>query len=246
MVDCDIEYITSSPYNSRANGKAESAVKAAKRLLRKANDSGNDQYLAVLDYRNTPTQGVGSSPAQRLMNRRCKTLLPTSANPLKPRTTGCANERQKVLAQQKKQNSNYDRHAKDLEPLGGDVVKMKPFSVSSKVWQKGVISKRLDERSYDVETGRGVVRRNRQHVRKTPERTPDRQATGFFKPPSETDSAVNAAVSQPTPTPVSAQTPVPATPKLSKTEQAPSTPCTMTTRSGRTLRAPKKFNDFTT
>lgn len=42
-------------------------------------------YLALLDYQNTPTQGIESSPGQRLMSRRTKTLLPTTAKLLEPR-----------------------------------------------------------------------------------------------------------------------------------------------------------------
>ncbi|KAK3703506.1 hypothetical protein QZH41_002225 [Actinostola sp. cb2023] len=79
------EHRTSSPGNSKGNGKAESAVKTAKRLMRKALDAGTEPYLAILDYRNTPTQGMESSPAQRLMNRRTKTLLPTTRALLQPR-----------------------------------------------------------------------------------------------------------------------------------------------------------------
>ncbi|XP_014678323.1 PREDICTED: uncharacterized protein LOC106818112 [Priapulus caudatus] len=83
--DWDFEHVTVSPYNSKANGKAESSVKAAKRMLRKAKKSGTDPYLALLEIRNTPTQGMGSSPMQRLNNRRARTLLPMTPNLLKPR-----------------------------------------------------------------------------------------------------------------------------------------------------------------
>ena len=41
----------------------------AKILLRKALHSDKDLYMAILHYRNTPTQGMDSSPAQRLMNK---------------------------------------------------------------------------------------------------------------------------------------------------------------------------------
>lgn len=53
----------------------EHAVQTAKSLMRKAKHSQSDSYLAILDFRNTPTQGFESSPAQCLMNRRTKTLL---------------------------------------------------------------------------------------------------------------------------------------------------------------------------
>ena len=59
----DFENLTSSPGNSKANGKAESEVKTAKRMLKKSIRAGTDPYLAVLDYRNTPTQGMTTQPS---------------------------------------------------------------------------------------------------------------------------------------------------------------------------------------
>ena len=48
-----------------------------------------EQIHTFLSHKNTPTQGLDSSPVQRLMSRRTKTLLPTTANLLKPKL--CAN-----------------------------------------------------------------------------------------------------------------------------------------------------------
>ena len=64
-----IQHETVSPYHPQANGKAESAVKTAKMLMRKAIHSGSDIWLSVLEYRNTPTQALDSSPAQRMFCR---------------------------------------------------------------------------------------------------------------------------------------------------------------------------------
>ena len=48
--------------DSKANDKAESAVKTAKRILQKALNAGTDPYVAMLDYRNThPRNGIKSS-----------------------------------------------------------------------------------------------------------------------------------------------------------------------------------------
>ena len=66
----------SSPYHSQANGLAESAVKTAKNLIRKTNKSSGDVWLNFLDYRNTPTKAMDSSPAQRLISRRMKPPYP--------------------------------------------------------------------------------------------------------------------------------------------------------------------------
>ena len=58
-----------SPHYPQSNGKAESAVKQAKKILRMARASGNDFYLALLNVRNTPQEGHNTSPAQRMMSR---------------------------------------------------------------------------------------------------------------------------------------------------------------------------------
>ena len=42
------EHTTSNLYHHQSNGKAESAVKEAKRLLCTCHTSGNDVYLALL------------------------------------------------------------------------------------------------------------------------------------------------------------------------------------------------------
>ena len=55
----DFEHRTCSPGNSKANGKAESAVKTAKRLIRKAIEAGTKPYLAIFDYRNPPNPRNG-------------------------------------------------------------------------------------------------------------------------------------------------------------------------------------------
>jgi len=63
---------------------AKRAVQTVKNLLKKAILDKRDPYLALLEYRNTPTSDALGSPAQRLMGRRTKTLLPTSNRLLQP------------------------------------------------------------------------------------------------------------------------------------------------------------------
>lgn len=53
----------SSPHHHQSNGKAENAVKIAKSLMRKAELCGEDPMLALLAWRNTPTNEMKSSPA---------------------------------------------------------------------------------------------------------------------------------------------------------------------------------------
>ena len=91
----DSEHLTSSPGNSKANVKAEPGVKTAKRLLRKSIEEGKDPYMAILDYRNTPTQGMISSPSQSLMSRRTKTLLPMTQCVLLPKAASPEQDKRK-------------------------------------------------------------------------------------------------------------------------------------------------------
>ena len=81
----EFRHVTSSPHHHKSNGKAEAAVNVTKNLMKKAFRDGRDPWLALLEYRNTPTEAVGSSPAQRLMSRRTKTLMPTASTLLRPR-----------------------------------------------------------------------------------------------------------------------------------------------------------------
>lgn len=59
----DFEHLTSSPTYAQSNGKAENSVRKAKSLLEEAAKSKRDPYLSLLDWRNTPTEGLNSSPA---------------------------------------------------------------------------------------------------------------------------------------------------------------------------------------
>ena len=72
-------HVTSSPHYPQSNGKAENAVTTVKRLFTKCRDAGQSEYLSLLDWRNTPTEGIGTSPAQQFLGRRCRTLLPVTA-----------------------------------------------------------------------------------------------------------------------------------------------------------------------
>ena len=83
------EHNTSSPGYPQSKGKAEQAVKETKTFSWRRRQRKLEQIHTFLSHRNTPTQGLDSSPVQRLMSRRTKTLLPTTADLLKPKL--CAN-----------------------------------------------------------------------------------------------------------------------------------------------------------
>ena len=165
--------MTSSPHHHQSNGKVESSVKRAKRLLRDTKLSGEDQYMALLNVRNTPTQGADTSPAQRFLGRRTQTTLPTNSKLLRPKLQ-TAVENKQLQAMKDRQAGYYNRHAHDLPSLDrGDVVRIKPFQLGNKTWKKGTVLQRAGSRSYDVATeDGGVYRRNRVHLRRTVESPP--------------------------------------------------------------------------
>ena len=80
----EFSQVKSSPHCPKSNGKAELSVKIVKQLFKKAEGDRKGPWLALLDYHNTPTEGVGASPAQRLMSRSTHTLLPTPTSLQRP------------------------------------------------------------------------------------------------------------------------------------------------------------------
>lgn len=151
---------------------AESAVKTAKRLLQKATVADTDFQMTLLDYRNTPSQGMDLSPIQQFMNRRWRTLLPTTTDLLQPCVLPCETQQRKLVKKQQIQAHYYNRTAKDLSKLKkGDVVRMKPTRLGQHEWRKATVTSRYDDRSYLVETEDGGIkyRGNRVHLRKSKE-----------------------------------------------------------------------------
>lgn len=159
----EFDHRTSSPGYPQSNGKAESAVKTAKRLMQKASAAGQDPYLALLDHRNTPSQGFNTSPAQRLLSRRTRTLFPTKESLLEPKVT---NNIQGLVNNKQRQEKYYNRTAKDLDQLReGDSVRVQPFE-PCKIWKAAKVLRTVSPRSYEVELeAGGVLRRNRRHLR---------------------------------------------------------------------------------
>lgn len=60
-------------------------MKTVKCVFTKSKESGQSEFLALLDWHNTLSEGTGLSPVQRLMGRRWKTLLPIAGTLLQPR-----------------------------------------------------------------------------------------------------------------------------------------------------------------
>ena len=186
---------TTSPHYPKRNGKAENAVKAAKHLLKKAKKDKAGEYLALLAYsRNTPTQGLDTSPTQRLMSRRTKTMLLTTANLLRPQITDDLH--QKLLFNKERQAKYYNRGARTLARLTpGGTVRM--YHGSNKTTDQELlrasVRSQVGTRSYEVVTEDGkTVRRYRVHLRKSTDQfSPEQSSTlpnGAFSVPMQQKS----------------------------------------------------------
>ena len=164
------EHVTSSPHYAQSNGKAENAVKTVKRLFTKCKEDGTSEFLALLDWRNTPSEGSGVSPAQRLMGRRCKTLLPMATSLLQPRHS-IAHDHQAIVAAKAKQSFYYDRHTLPLSKLeSGDSVRIR--LPGEKSWTSGICHGYAGPRSYNVCVGGNIYGRNRRDIRSSTSQEP--------------------------------------------------------------------------
>ena len=150
------QHITSSPRYPQSNGKAENAVKTIKRLFTKCQEAGQSEYEALLDWRNTPSEGLGTSPAQRFFGRRCRTLLPMTETLLKPAYDTTVDTRA-LLGKKAKQVYYYNRQAHNLPPImTGETVWMQ--LPGEKRWTPGTCTGMQGPRSYGVRVGESEYR----------------------------------------------------------------------------------------
>ena len=210
---------TSSPHHSQSNGKVESSVKLAKRMLRRA----SDPWLALLEYRNTPTEGMKSTPIERLTGKHTRSVLPQRAS------HGTESDGEDRSRRQRAIQSNYDKGAKDLPLLKtGTPVLVQDFTSRKNKWKEGKVIDQLSSRSYTVEIGGEFLRRNRKHLvrdptsqqQETADPTSQQQETAEVQ-----ESTLNAASNQPN-------------------EQSVQLP--RTTRAGREVKTPTWAKDYVT
>ena len=97
-----LKLVTSSPHYPKFNGLVERNVQTIKQMLRTADESKQDAFFAILEFRNTPISGMEESPAELLMSRKMRTRLPTFK-----RST--SQVRHKLLSRQQSQKAFYDR-----------------------------------------------------------------------------------------------------------------------------------------
>nr|XP_022296799.1 uncharacterized protein K02A2.6-like [Crassostrea virginica] len=251
----EFNHVTSSPNYAQSNGKAENAVKIVKRLIMKSVADHRDPYLALLDLRNTPSQDIGYSPAQRIFGRRTKTLLPVSENLLRPRYAEKVKEN--LHYRKGRETHYYNKSCKELPELHeGDVVRVRPKG-NEKSWKKAIVQGQVDIRSYNIRTEEGrEYRKNRRHLRATREsfardlspvpRMLDKHPDTTAAKPKEAKQDYPKAASNDTmlKSPVRPNRSIlePNT-TLEKPKPVQSDPSTVVTRSGRVVKTPKRYQD---
>ena len=130
--------------------------------MSKAKESGTDQFLALLDWRNTQSEQTNQSPVQIMYGRRTRTLLPSAEALL---MTPNATSAQTALTKAKQRQAlYYNRGAKERPTIAvGQTVRVR---FDENEWRKAQVSRVLPHRSYEVRFDDGSTRRRTsRHVR---------------------------------------------------------------------------------
>ena len=167
-----VKHRVSSPYYAQSNGRAELAVKSAKRMLE--GNIGNNGELendkvarAVLQYHNTPLSDGVLSPAQLLFGRPLADFLPVNPRSyqLHPYWRREINKHQTSRAKHHTElATRYNRGTRNLPPLStGQTVSLQ--SPTTKRWNRtGSITEKLPHRRYKIrlhDNGNTTIRNRR-------------------------------------------------------------------------------------
>ncbi|KMQ86691.1 hypothetical protein RF55_14270 [Lasius niger] len=156
------ELVTSAPKHQQGNGKSEAAVKIAKKLVKKAERSGQDLWYMLLHWRNTPNK-VGSSPVQRLYSRRTRSGIPSSVSSLLPRVMNDVPTR---IELNRRSKLYYDARSRNLPELEiGQPVAVQVHPDKNNNWDKGIVKDKLSKRDYIIEVDGAKYGRNLVHIK---------------------------------------------------------------------------------
>jgi len=157
----------SSPYHPESNGRAESAVRALKALLKHTGDIHGEAFQrGLLEWRNTPKES-GRSPAMIVFGAQQRSIVPCPPTSLeRTKTPDDATFAEKEKAIKEKRRVSFDINTKSHKPFQiGDRVRVQ--DVHSKKWKdKGKIDRVLKRRRYVIVLDDGRTQyRNRRFIR---------------------------------------------------------------------------------
>ena len=165
-----ITHKTSSPHYPQSNGRAESGVKAAKKLLRRCWDLHRCRLddeawtRGVLQHWNTP--GIhGASPAQLIYGRPIRDNLPTHHSIYQQKPPDAFGDRRQEYREKVK--DRYDSRARDLPEFSAGT-RVRVQDPRSRRWERcGTVIAAGPHRRYRVRfDDGGEVDRNRCHLRR--------------------------------------------------------------------------------
>ena len=242
-----IRHVTASPYHPQANGLAEKSVQTVKRILSKAKADGQDLYLCLLEYRNTMIDNL-ASPAQLLMGRRLRTNLPVATSQLQPKVIDPNMVKAKQNERKAHQKQNYDKGSRQLPELKkGERARVQ---IQGK-WKPVVImDKAGTPRSYIVKTEEGkLLRRNRKYLMRLEEHVTEPELQVTYAQPEERhmehSEGDGAEIEDGKPAEVEiAEDENTRDDDQPGNEELAQQNIEYTTRSGRVVKPPKRFNDF--
>ncbi len=230
---------TTNPHSPHENGMAERAVQTAKNILKL-----KDPELGLLNYRATPHSATGVSPSKALMGREIQTRLPVLPRQLLPEMPDEELRASDRAAKQKYKKYFDDRHGvRSLPPIPME----EPVLVkedNERGWRKpGTIVGQQSDRSYWVQTSNRVIRRSRKHLMPglpTVRQEPDMDIDLDIDPPTQDVPARIAPAPAPGATPP--PSPMPRAPPTPRAVTPPTPPRAVTTRCGRAIVRPARYN----
>ncbi|KAA3677106.1 uncharacterized protein DEA37_0002369 [Paragonimus westermani] len=151
--------------HSQSNGKAESSVNEAKKIMKKCLTAKEDAYLALLERRNTPSADIVLSPVQRLMARRTRTRIPLVEGRLALQTFTWDIVRKRLKQRIERERQVYNKGTHELSRLvEGNTVWIQSFGLGFDRWAPGIVEGRDGDRSYMARTIHGTLRRHKVHL----------------------------------------------------------------------------------
>ena len=132
--------------------------------MRKCQEDKTHYLDGLREYNNTPLSGMDVSPAQIMMSRICRTVVPILTSHLEPKVVSARPMLEKIKAKVKERHDKRARR-KPVQFMPGDKV----VCQRGRKWHKcTVVRKHPAPRSYIVELENGrQLRRNTYHLRKS-------------------------------------------------------------------------------
>ncbi|XP_063903271.1 uncharacterized protein K02A2.6-like [Zophobas morio] len=160
----EFAHIVSSPTHAKSNGMSERNVQTAKNIFKKNLHDKKEIYMALLQYRSTPIfENV--SPAEILMSRKLRTLIPTTVKKHTPKVASQYNSstiKQKQAVQAEYFNKYKTKKLGDLPVNCNVYVQTKPNST----WTPGIVISKLRDRTYKIRLDNGAcLIRNRKFIK---------------------------------------------------------------------------------